>query len=167
MSPSNLFRDFPERLRASTERPEASYTRVPGYHAVHHGREQADTTGAVMTLKEEGIAVYRGEPDENHPDTISLTPVYSLQPSGPLAVPTGKVFIRFAQGVEAASRRQEIESAGYEIAQISKYTPHTAWLQSTSSTIAHSLSNIHALESLADVENVEPQMLTLRELREV
>ena len=166
MSPSKLFRDFPERLRAGTERPEASYTRVPGYYAVHHGREQADTNGAVMTLKEEGIAIYRGEPDENHGDTISLTPVYSLQPSGPLAVPTGKVFIRFAQGVEAASRREEIESAGYEIIKTSNYTPHTAWLQSTSGSIAHSLSNINALESLKDVENVEPQMLTVRVPRE-
>lgn len=167
MSPSNLFRDFPERLRAGTERPEAFYTRVHGYHAVHPGREEVDTARAVMTLKEEGIAVYRGEPDKSRGDKISLTPVYSLQPSGPLAVPTGKVFIRFAQSVEAASRRREIENAGYEIVQLSQYTPHTAWLQSTSGTIAPSLSNIHALESLPDVENVEPQMLTLREVREI
>ncbi|HEY0377079.1 MAG TPA: hypothetical protein VGC87_08985 [Pyrinomonadaceae bacterium] len=165
MAPANLFRGFPERLRVGTERRDASYTLAPGYHAVHHGREETDTAGAVMTLKEEGIAVYRGEPDESRGDTARVTPVYELQPSGPLAVPTGKVFVRFAQGVDAASRRAEIERAGYEIVKTSPYTPHTAWLQSASGGVAQSLSNIHALESLADVENVEPQMLTPREPR--
>jgi hypothetical protein len=163
MAPANLFPDFPERLRAGTERRDTYYTRVPGRYAVH---QVADTAGAVMTLKEEGIAVYRGQPDASRGDKASLTPVYSLQPSGPLAVPTGQVFIRFAQGVDAASRRGDIERAGYEIVKTSSYTPHTAWLQSISGNVAHSLSNLHALESLPDVENVEPQMLTPREPRE-
>lgn len=166
MAPANLSQDFPERLRASTERRDTFYTRVPGYYAARHGREEAADTAAVMTLKEEGIAVYRGEPDEGGRVAASVTPVYQLQPSGPLAVPTGKVYIRFAEGIEAASRRGEIERAGYEIVKTSQYVPHTAWLQSTSGSIAQSLSNIHALESLADVENVEPQMLTARMARE-
>jgi hypothetical protein len=162
MAATNLFPDFPERLRAGTERHDTYYTRVPGYYAAHRA---ADAAGAVMTLKEEGIAVYRGEPDESRGDKTSLTPVYSLQPSGPLAVPTGQVFIRFAQGVDAASRRSDIERAGYEIVKTTLYTPHTAWLQSISGGTAQALSNIHALESLAEVENVEPQMLTAREPR--
>lgn len=166
MSQPNLFHDFPERLPASTERRDTFYTRVPGYHAVHHGLEEADRTDAVMTLKEEGIAVYRTETNESRGDTASLTPVYELHPSGPLAVPTGKVFIRFTEGVDAASHREEIERSGYEIAKTSQYTPHTAWLRSKSGSIAQSLTNIHALESLPDVENVEPQMLTVREPRE-
>ncbi|HWT02908.1 MAG TPA: hypothetical protein VN256_21845 [Pyrinomonadaceae bacterium] len=166
MAPANFSRDFPERLRAGTERRDTFYARAPGYHAVHYGRDEAESAGSVMTLKEEGIAVYRGDPDETSAAAAPLTPVYQLQPSGPLAVPTGKVYIRFAQGVEAASRREEVERAGYEIVKTSAYTPHTAWLQSNSGSIAQSLSNIHALESLADVENVEPQMLTAREARE-
>jgi hypothetical protein len=80
-------------------------------------------------------------------------------------VPTGQIYIRFAEGVAADSRRREIERAGYEIVKTTQYTPHTAWLKSTSGDIAQALSNIHALEGLADVENVEPQMLTARDLR--
>jgi hypothetical protein len=167
MAPAKLFPDFPERLRAGTERRDTYYTRVPGYYAVHHGREEAsDAAHAVMTLKEEGITVYRGEPDASRSDTASVTPVYELHPAGPITVPTGQVFIRFSEGVEAASRRAEIERAGYAIARTSQYTPHTAWLQPNSGSVAHSLSNIHALESLSEVENVEPQMLTARESRE-
>ena len=166
MASENRLREFPERLRAGTERGGASYARVPGYYAVHQGPGAAQAAGAVMTLREEGIAVYRGEPDAGRGATSSLTPVYQLQPSGPLAVPTGKVFVRFAPGVEAASRRDEIERAGYEIAKTSEYTPHTAWVQSASGSIAWALSNVHALEGLADVENVEPQMLTPRDYRE-
>lgn len=162
MAHANTLREFPEQLSASG----ASYTRVPGYYAVHDAGEGARDSRAVMTLKEEGIIVYRDEPDEGRDDEATLSAVYRLQPSGPLFVPTGKLFIRFAEGVAADSRRAEIGRAGYEIVKLSQYTPHTAWLRHASGAIAQSLSNIHLLESLADVENVEPQMLTARELRE-
>ena len=163
MAHENRLEAFPERLRAGTKRGDTFYPRVPGYYAVHDTRDAAD---AVMTLKEEGIAVYRGEPDDAHGDAASVTPVYSLQPSGPLAVPTGQIFIRFHEGVVAASHHAEIVREGYEIVKISPYTPHTAWLKSANSNIAQSLTNIPALEKLHDVENVEPQMLTPRETRE-
>lgn len=166
MAHENMLREFPERLRAGTNRGDTFYARVPGYYAAHGSREDADTTGAVMTLKEEGIAVYSGEPDDSQADAARVTPVYELQPSGPLAVPTGQIYIRFREGVAADSRRREIENAGYEIVKTSQYTPHTAWLKSASDSIAHALSNIHALERLADVDNVEPQLLTVRATRD-
>ena len=163
MAQESRLKGFPERLRASTNRGDTFYTRVPDYYAAH---QAADTADAVMTLKEEGIAVYRGEPDEGHGDAASVTPVYALQPSGPLAVPTGQIFIRFPEGVAAASRHAEIVRAGYEIVKISPYTPHAAWLKSANGNIAQALTNIPALEKLRDVENVEPQMLTVRETRD-
>ena len=163
MADEQRFREFPERLRAGTQRGDTFYARVEGYYATHEGADAAD---AVMTLKEEGIAVHRGDPGAGQGDAASVTPVYQLQPSGPFAVPTGQIYIRFAEGVPADSRRREIESAGYEIVKTTQYTPHTAWLKSTSGDIAQALSNIHALERLPDVENVEPQMLTARALRD-
>jgi hypothetical protein len=94
-----------------------------------------------------------------------MTPVYRLEPDGPLAVPTGKVFVRFKEGVEAETRRAEIEGAGYEIIQTPPYAPSSAWVRSAGGDIARSLSDIEALEKLADVENVEPQMLVERAQR--
>lgn len=163
MAHDNRLREFPERLRAGTKRGDTFYARAEGYYATHGA---ADAAGALMTLKEEGIAVHRGEPDDSRRGAAPVTPVYALHPSGPLAVPTGQIFISFAEGVTADSRRAEIESAGYEIVKTSQYTPHTAWLKSTSGDTARALSNIHALERLPDVENVEPQMLTVRATRE-
>lgn len=162
MAHEDRLREFPERLRAGTQRGDTFYARAEGYYATHEG---ADAAGAVMTLKEEGIAVRRGELGAGQGDAVSITAVYELQPSGTLAVPTGQIFIRFAEGVAADSRRREIESAGYEIVKTSPYTPHTAWLKATSGDIARALSNIHALEKIPDVENVEPQMLTTRHPR--
>lgn len=163
MAHEDRLREFPERLSAGTQRGDTFYARAEGYYATQEGADAAD---AVMTLKEEGIAVHRGEPGGGKGGAADVTAVYRLQPSGPLAVPTGQIYIRFAEGVAADSRSREIESAGYEIVKTSPYAPHTAWLKSTSGDIAHALSNLHALERLAGVENVEPQMLTTRELRD-
>jgi hypothetical protein len=89
----------------------------------------------------------------------SLIPVYGLEPSGLPAVPTGQVFIRFAEGIKAEERRQEINQAGYEIVQSLSYAPQAAWLRARSDDIADALAEISKLEQLPDVENVEPQML--------
>jgi hypothetical protein len=82
-----------------------------------------------------------------------------------VAVPTGQIFLRFKEGVDASTRREEIERAGYEIVQIPPYAPSSAWVRSASGDLAKSLADIEALERLADVENVEPQMLVERTLR--
>ncbi len=88
-----------------------------------------------------------------------LSPVYTLHPGGSMAVPTGQVFIRFADGVNVEERREEIETAGYKIAQKLDYAPNAAWLRASSGSIAEALSGIDKLQKLKDVENVEPQML--------
>lgn len=158
MSRQKDFSDFPERV--GTGRAGAWYVRAPGRYAVRQGEGQPEAPGAEMTFAREGIAVFRGEPG-----AATHTPVYRLQPDGPLAVPTGKIFLRFKEGLEAASRRKEIERAGYEIIETPPYAPSGAWVRAPGGDVARSLSNIKALEKLADVENVEPQMLVERAQR--
>lgn len=163
MSREHVFKDFPERVGAGKGRGGAYYVREPGRYAVHGAEGEADAAGAEMTFEQEGIGVFRGEPGRARDAT--LTPVYRLHPDGPTAVPTGKIFIRFSEGVEAAARRTEIERAGYEIIQTPPYAPSGAWVRSATGDIARSLADIDALEKLADVENVEPQMLIERSTR--
>ncbi len=152
------FDDYPQRIRYGTERPEAVYARVPGYYAVHGRPSGAPAPGAVLLLEEQAIAVFEGEAEG--PPAATLTPVYALEPNGPLAVPTGRVFVRFAEGVDVETRRDALHRAGYEVAQRLAYAPQAAWLRAHSGEPAHALANIPALEALPDVENVEPQMLT-------
>lgn len=159
------FAGFPERVGVGTNRPGAYYVRLPGRHAVHHLTPTQDVADAEMIFRREGIAVFRGEPAEPPSHQPAVTPVYKLHPDGPVAVPTGRVFVRFNEGVNVATRREEIERAGYEIIETPPYAPSCAWVQSASGDLALALRDIHNLERLPDVENVEPQMLSERGLR--
>lgn len=87
---------------------------------------------------------------------------YTSQPEGSPAVPTGRVFIRFEDGLKVADRSTEIEDAGYKIAEKIDYAENAAWLSERSGSIARALAGIEKLESIKGVENVEPQMLMKR-----
>lgn len=91
--------------------------------------------------------------------------VYTTQPGGSHATPTGRIFIRFADGLDVADRAAEIEAAGYKIAETLAYATNAAWLTERSGSIGRALAGIKKLESIRDVENVEPQMLTKREAK--
>lgn len=88
--------------------------------------------------------------------------VYTVQPGGSVAIPTGRIFIRFADGVNVADRTSDIENAGYKIAEKIDYAKNAAWLSEESGSIAKALAGIENLESIKGVENVEPQMLMKR-----
>jgi len=158
MSGKELFPEYPRRIRAATKQPGRYYTRLPGY-AIHNRPPGEPAPGAEFLLEDGAIAVYRSQtvPDELH--SASLGPIYGLEPHGPPAVPTGRVFIRFAEQVRVASRVQELLEAGYVVDQFLPYAAHAAWLLPSSAAIADALTRIPALEAIPDVENVEPQML--------
>ena len=160
-SEKDYFSKYPQQIRANMTPSAPLYVRKPGYYALHHRSPDTPAPGAVLLLEDGAIAVFRGEPDEADMTVQNgaLSAVYGLQPGGLLAVPTGRVFVRFAEGVKAESRRQEINRAGYELVESVPYAPHAAWLRSRSGDIAAALAGIPKLEQLADVENVEPQML--------
>ncbi|MET0626780.1 MAG: hypothetical protein ABW250_27855 [Pyrinomonadaceae bacterium] len=165
MGDKSVFAEFPERVSAGTGRKGAYYVRAADHYAVRSGAGKREAAAAELSFKLEGMSVYKGEPAKTKADAESLTPVYRLQPDGPLAVPTGKIFLRFKEGVEVATRREEIERAGYEITETPPYAPSSAWVRAIGGDVARSLSDIEALEKLADVENVEPQMLVERAMR--
>ncbi|HAX76967.1 MAG TPA: hypothetical protein DCY88_14295 [Cyanobacteria bacterium UBA11372] len=166
---TDYFSEYPQQIRARTDRSAVLYRRHRGYYAVHYNEPSKVAPGAVLQLNDGAIAVFSGEPD----NTIRLTssqgtigPIYTLQSDGSLAVPTGMVFIRFAENVDVESHREAIERAGYEIAQSLSYAPHAAWLRAQSGKISDALMGISKLEAIPNVENVEPQMLMARVLRQ-
>lgn len=161
---TDIFVDYPRELPAGTAPDSQVYTRLPGFYAVHgwHG----DTPGSVpvQTFEEDAIAIMQGEPD---PAAIAaalhkLSPVYALRSGGAggsMAVPTGRIFIRFPDGAKASDHETEIRNAGYEVDQKLDYAPNAAWLRARSGSIADALNGVDALRKITDVENVEPQML--------
>ncbi|MEA5627217.1 hypothetical protein [Nostoc sp. UHCC 0251] len=166
----DYFSEYPEQIRVGSDaydglrlRTTVSYTRKPGYYAIHYKQPKTVATGAILVLNDGAIAVFPGEPNQSEQGT--LTPIYTIQPNGSLAVPTGLVFIRFAEGVNVESQREIINRAGYEVAQSLPYAPHTAWLRAQSGNIADAIAGIPQLEAIPKVENIEPQMLMEKSLR--
>ncbi|MGF1938655.1 MAG: hypothetical protein RM347_030570 [Nostoc sp. ChiQUE02] len=159
----DYFSEYPQQIRVGGERTAVSYTRKPGYYAIHYNQPSTVPPGAILQLNEGAIAVFPGEPNKSEPGTLS--PIYTVQPNGSLAIPTGLVFIRFAEGVDVESQREVISRAGYEVAQSLDYAPNAAWLRAQSGNIADAIAGISQLEAIANVENVEPQMLMERGFR--
>jgi hypothetical protein len=155
----DLFSDYPGKVRAGTHSADASYERKTDYYAEHGRQPDASAPGAALFLNGGAIAVFQGKPAKDAVQPAALSPVYELYPGGSPAVPTGLVFLRFREGVDVASRQQEIKRAGYEVAQSPPFASNAAWLRARSGKIADALTGIPKLEALPDVENVEPQML--------
>lgn len=157
----DTFVDYPQELPAGTEPNSPIYTRLPGFYAIHGWHAESPDNTPVQTLEDGTIAIMRGEPDIAIAPN-RLTPVYTLQSggaAGSMAVPTGRVFIRFADGERVGDREAEINQAGYEVEQRLNYAPNAAWLRARSGSIADALKGIDSLRKIAGVENVEPQML--------
>ena len=169
MVKSHPFSEFPERIRASSERPHLSYVRLPEHYAIHGPLPAHLAPSVLLHLNDQSIAVYQGTPDERlmQDNSLAITPVYSLEPSGPPAVPTGLVFLRFKKGIKAEEQHQTLASMGYTITDIPLYALHTAWVRCKSGDIAAALTNLPSLETLSVVVNIEPQMITKRALRSI
>jgi hypothetical protein len=171
MSKDDIFQDYPHQLRSGTDPNAPVYKRLPGFYAVHGRRADKPGVEPVQTFEDGAIAILKGEPDPTNTATdaanvaatrSTLGPVYAQQPggaTGSMAVPTGRILIRFADGVNAVDHEAEIRNAGYEVDQPLDYAPNAAWLRVRSGNIADALNGIDALRKLAGVENVEPQLL--------
>jgi len=149
---------FPKQLRASTQHPNIVYVRDDEHYAVH-GRP-AVGRAVVLTEGESGIAIYEGHPKDLEKN---VTAVYRNDSA--LAVPTGRVLVRFAEGVDASEHAKTLAKAGYRIEQQLSYAPNAAWLCDTDNDIAGALCHIEDLEKMPDIENVEPQLLSPRALK--
>jgi hypothetical protein len=138
MSSKDIFSSYPARVQAG-----ASYRRATGYYGVLDGEE---------------VTIFKGEPEEGK-TSKRIVPVYRLEPGGGMGVPTGLVFLRLAEGVDIEEHSQEINGAGYEVAERLSYAPNAAWLRAESGSIEDALDGLARLGSVPDVENFEPQML--------
>lgn len=82
---------------------------------------------------------------------------YRAGPGGAVAVPTGRVFVRFSEGTDPETRTAEIECAGFALESVPAYAPHAAWVRPASGETADALNGFGRLRDLPGVERVEPQ----------
>jgi hypothetical protein len=156
--------DYPTHVHGGTTK--AVFERCPDLYAVRETPDAA-TADAVAVIPDDAastFAVYKGAPPKDQTGG-DVGPVYSAGPGGPLAVPTGRVFVRLAPGVRADERRDQFEAAGFRIEKTLSYAPNAAWLCPSTGSVAEALPRLDELEKLPDVEHVEPQLLMERSLR--
>ena len=91
-------------------------------------------------------------------------PVYALS-GGSLAVPTGRVFVRFADGADPQAASDALRGAGFRIEQVPSYAPNAAWLTPLETDIGDALGKIGAIQSVPGVEHAEPELLMERHSR--
>lgn len=161
---------FPAKLRHSTSNPDVVYVRAPGFFARRGATPRGLDDAPMMTLDADGdaIHVYRGvtpaAPRARSPEARDdrLLAVYARDASATaLAIPTGRVFVRFADALKAEAFSDKLRALGYRIVRTVSYAPNAAWLESVSGA-SEALKNIDKIESLAEVVNVEPQLISPR-----
>jgi len=147
------FPDFPATVPQSTAARSRLYRIVLTHFAQHGPADPSSQEPTRVTIRA------RNELCAMAAAKLTLTPVYCLGAGAPLAVPTGKVFVRLARDQSLADHADHFREAGYEIIQTLPYARHAGWLRPVSGSIAAALSGVRRLASLPEVENVEPQML--------
>ena len=90
-------------------------------------------------------------------DETAERPVYRLGGTGAPATPTGRVFVRFADGTDARAKADALAAAGFTLESVPAYAPHAAWVRPASGELADALTGFERLRELPGVENVEPQ----------
>lgn len=170
---SDIMSRYPDTLSTvatQSSDPIQRYRQKSGYYAVHYS-QPTDPAGAEFVMADDAggaIAVFKGEVSERSAQRSgiqgTITPVYSAE-GGLAAIPTGQVFVRFAEGVDARDRAPDLEKLGYEIVKVLSFAPQGAWVRAKNGSIPEGLENLRSLEDLAQVEKIEPQMLIERSLR--
>ena len=153
--------EFPEEFKVGVEPQATRYVVASGYYAVR-GSLPAGQHDVVSQLEDPDITICRGVPDDEIADAPStpLVAVYHVGQAGPLAVPTGDVFVRFGDKESLQDKREAIEKAGFSINQVLSYAPQAGWVRPTSGEVHDALTGFRRLEQIAGVQSVEPQMLT-------
>jgi hypothetical protein len=156
-----LFSNYPKKIKASMQHAENCYVLQKGLYAVHGTMPLPCKAATMVTIEEGKLVICKGNPDELPPsvDRNTITPVYALESSGPLVVPTGLILVRFAQNITAVSQKEALQRIGYIIDQELAYASHALWVKSANGDVAFALNNVPLLEAQPHVANVEPQML--------
>jgi hypothetical protein len=152
--------NFPAQLEVrSTEGAVARYELASEFYAGSAGKPLSAADRLVARL-DDNIAVFEGAAPTGDATGDKIFPVYRAQPSGAFAVPTGRIWVRFAEGVKAEGQQEAMEKLGFSIAESPAWAPQAAWVRASSGKIADALAAASRLKTLPDVELVEPQILT-------
>jgi hypothetical protein len=147
--------DSPSELASGTGKTRTRFVQKEGFYAVHHWTDEDEPEHPILVLDD--AALFRG--DSSGSEGRKEGPVYESLPGRTPAIPTGRVFVRFAEPLKASAHEKEIRRAGYRIVQTLPWAPQAVWVEADTGGVAESLRNLDRLERIKNVVHVEPQML--------
>jgi hypothetical protein len=151
--------DYPAEVEVRSSEGQATrYHLAPEFYARASSTPLSPDDRLVQKLDEDFV-VFEGPAPASALADGSISPVYRAQPSGMFAIPTGRLWVRFAEGIDAEEKRGAMAKAGFNVDEAPPWAKHAAWLRASSGKIAEALSAAHHLRTLDGVEHVEPQML--------
>ena len=156
---------YPQQLHHSTTRRDLVYQRAIDCFALPLAQAQETQATVLASLQSEDgqtLQLCSGQPGAG---TKLARAVYRGEPGTAPLVPSGRVFVRFADGVRAQDRGEALAAAGCRVVSVPAYAPQAAWLAPAGDNPAQALSAIEQLEALPDMLNVEPQWLMARALK--
>ena len=128
--------------------------------AIHGDAPACTPDNAVATFEDGSIVVLPANaPTRDAAAGGAVGPVYRAAGGGPIAVPTGRVFVRFGEGTRAEDRADELGAAGFAVESVPGYAPQAAWLRARSGRLTDALGDLDAVRGLPGVELVEPQLV--------
>lgn len=155
MDATSIVTASPRRL--SFGRPGHDYELVDDLVAIHG---PGDADAAVLAFEGDRVFVYRLDAVGDLPERGEVGPVYRRAHGGGVAVPTGRVLVRYGDGDRAEDHSQNLARAGYVVETTVSHAPQAVWVRARDDGIAEALSGLRRLEGLPGVEGVEPQMLS-------
>lgn len=150
--------DAPERVVVRHDDGDVELVRQPACRAT---RAAASPAGSKELFRLQGgsLVVVEDEAPSSGGAGDDL-PVYRVGRGGPLAVATGRIHVRLAAGARLAAREVDLHAAGYEIAHVPSYAPHSGFVRAREGGAGSALARLDALRALEGIEAVEPELLT-------
>jgi hypothetical protein len=142
----------PEEIKVGS----VSYLRDGNLCAASLGDAREAPSRALWVTEAPRLAVIHASDVEDLP---RFGPVYRAEPAGTLAVPTGRVFVRFEQGLGAPERARILRDSGYRVEDMPSWAPGSAWIVPAEGGVAEALHGISELCAHAGVIHVEPELL--------
>lgn len=153
--PSN----YPAQIEVqSGEGQIVSYRLAPEFYARSSNVPRSPGERVVQRL-DDRFAIFQVSAASRSIAEGDMLPVYRAQPSGMFAIPTGRLWVRFAEGIDAAKIREKVEKAGCSLEELPPWAANSAWVRASSGKVADALAAVPVLQKSPGVEYVEPQML--------
>ena len=151
--------DYPAQIEVrSSEGQIMRYRLAPEFYA-RCSKVPLSPGERVVQRLDDAFTIFRVPASSSAIPKGSVLPVYRAQPSGMLAVATGRLWVSFAEGIDATQKREKVEKVGCSLEELPPWAARGAWVRASSGKVADALAAAAVLERLPGVEHVEPQML--------